>query len=83
MKKSKIMLIIIGAVSLVIFGLLLPQPIQAISVLVDSPIKKYFAIHPVLPCVMVGLLQGSFEECGYYWVFSKLLNKNLLCHILI
>ena len=40
MKKYKIFLI--GVLSLVIFGLLLPQPIQALIVLVESPIKDFF-----------------------------------------
>ncbi|MDE7422146.1 MAG: hypothetical protein K2N51_00355 [Lachnospiraceae bacterium] len=40
MKKYKIFLI--GVLSLLIFGLLLPQPIQALMVLVESPIKDFF-----------------------------------------
>lgn len=76
MKKNRILLIFIGAVSLIVFGLLLPQPIQAVLILVDSPVKTFFAVHPVLLCVVVGVLQGFFEECGYYLVFSRLLNKS-------
>lgn len=40
MKKYKIFLI--GVLSLLIFGLLLPQPIQALMVLVESPVKDFF-----------------------------------------
>ncbi len=73
MKKYKIFLI--GVVSLLIFGLLLPQPIQAIMVLVESPIKDFFSQHSILLCVAVGIIQGLFEEGGYYLVFRTMLKK--------
>ena len=40
MKKYKIFLI--GVLSLLIFGLLLPQPIQAFMVLLESPNQRLF-----------------------------------------
>ena len=73
MKKFKIFLI--GVLSLLIFGLLLPQPIQALMVLVESPIKDYFSRHSLLLCVAVGIIQGLFEEGGYYLVFRTILKK--------
>ena len=68
MKKYKIFLI--GVLSLLIFGLLLPQPIQAFMVLLESPIKDFFLL-----CVAVGITQGLFEEGGYYLVFKTMLKK--------
>lgn len=77
MKKVK--MLFIGAISLIVFGLLLPQPIQALLVIIDTPIKKIFAIHPLSLCVIVGLVQGISEECGYYFVLKhfKEPSKNL------
>lgn len=75
MKKHKIFFI--GALSLIIFGLLLPQPIQALLVLVESPIKEFFEIHTLLLCIIVGLIQGLSEEYGYYFVLKRILkNEN-------
>lgn len=70
MKKHKIFFI--GALSLIIFGLLLPQPIQALLVLVESPIKEFFETHSLLLCIIVGLIQGLSEECGYCFVFRTI-----------
>ena len=52
MKKVK--LLFIGAISLVVFGLLLPQPIQALLVIIDMPIKNFFVTHALSLCVVVG-----------------------------
>lgn len=73
MKKYKIFLI--GALSLLIFALLLPQPIQALMVLVESPVKDFFGRHSLLLCAAVGIIQGTFEEGGYYLVFRTVLKK--------
>jgi uncharacterized membrane protein YhfC len=73
MKKYKIFLI--GVLSLLVFGLLLPQPIQAFMVLVESPIKDFFSQHSLLLCVAVGITQGLSEEGGYYLVFRTMLKK--------
>ena len=73
MKKYKI--IIWGVVSLIIFGLILPQPLQALLVLVDSPIKYFFAVHTVILCVAVGIIQGTCEELGYFYMFKHALKK--------
>lgn len=71
MKKYKIFLI--GVLSLLIFGLLLPQPIQALMVLVESPVKDFFSRHALLLCAAVGIIQGLFEESGYCLVFRTVL----------
>lgn len=73
MNKYKIFLL--GVISLLIFGLLLPQPIQAFMVLIDSPIKDFFSRHTILLCAAVGIIQGLFEEGGYYLVFRTMLKK--------
>ena len=73
MKKVK--LLFIGAISLVVFGLLLPQPIQALLVIIDTPIKNYFVTHALCLCVVVGLIQGISEEGGYYFVLKQISKK--------
>lgn len=44
-------------------------------VLVESPIKDFFSRHSLLLCVAVGIIQGLFEEGGYYLVFRTMLKK--------
>ncbi len=73
MKKVK--LLFIGAISLIVFGLLLPQPIQALLVIIDTPVKEFFAAHQLSLCVIVGLIQGISEECGYYFVLKHIKNE--------
>lgn len=72
---KKIKLLFIGALSLVVFGLLLPQPIQALLVIIDTPIKNFFVIHTLSLCMIVGIIQGISEECGYYFVLKQI-SKN-------
>ncbi|MBD5547018.1 MAG: YhfC family intramembrane metalloprotease [Lachnospiraceae bacterium] len=72
---KKIKLLFIGALSLVVFGLLLPQPIQALLVIIDTPIKDFFVIHTLSLCIIVGMIQGISEECGYYFVLKQI-SKN-------
>lgn len=79
MKKVK--LLSIGAISLIVFGLLLPQPIQALLVIIDTPIKNFFVVHPLSLSVIVGLIQGISEECGYYFVLKLIkieLSENMV-----
>ncbi|MDE6132539.1 MAG: YhfC family intramembrane metalloprotease [Oscillospiraceae bacterium] len=73
MKKVK--LLFIGAISLIVFGLLLPQPIQALLVVIDTPVKEFFAAHQLSLCVIVGLIQGISEECGYCFVLKHIKNE--------
>ncbi len=73
MKKVK--LLFIGAISLVVFGFILPQPIQALLVIIDTPIKNFFVIHTLSLCIIVGIIQGISEECGYYFVLKQI-SKN-------
>ena len=65
---------IIGMISLIVFGVLLPQPIQALFVY--TPLKSYFDSHLVLLCLLVGVVQGISEECGYYAVMKKIYAKD-------
>ena len=65
-------LLFIGAISLVVFGLLLPQPIQALLVMIDTPVKNFFMTHALSLCVVVGLIQGISEEGGYYFVLKQI-----------
>lgn len=70
----KIKYFITGIISLIIFGLLLPQPIQALFVY--TSLKSFFDSHLVLLCILVGGVQGVSEECGYYVIMKKIYNKD-------
>gem|GEM_PF-3133292 len=45
MNKKNAVLVFWGALGLIIFGLVIPQPIQALLVLVESPIKDWLFSH--------------------------------------
>lgn len=64
----------LGVISLVTFGLLLPQPIQAI--LIYSPLKTIFNNHLIVLCIIVGIIQAISEECGYYFVMKNVYKKD-------
>ena len=70
----KLKCFIIGIISLIIFGLLLPQPIQALFVY--TSLKSIFDSHLVLLCISVGAVQSVSEECGYYVIMKKIYNKD-------
>lgn len=62
--------ILLGAISLVIFGLILSNGIQALFIAIDWPVSQFLLSSPLLLCIFVGLVQGICEEAGYYYVFS-------------
>ena len=61
--------ILVGAVSLIIFGLIVPNGIQALFILVDWSASQFLLSAPLLFCLFVGVVQGVCEEAGYYYVF--------------
>ena len=61
-------------ISLIIFGLVLPQPLQALFIFI-SPIKEFFSNHKISLCIIVGLIQGICEEGGYYLIFRYKLKQ--------
>ena len=69
----KIKYFVAGMISLIVFGLLLPQPIQALFVY--TSLKSFFDSHLVLLCILVGAVQGVSEECGYYIIMKKIYKK--------
>lgn len=70
----KIKYFVAGMISLIVFGLLLPQPIQALFVY--TSLKSFFDSHLVLLCILVGAVQGISEECGYYIIMKKIYKKD-------
>lgn len=62
-----------GIISLILFGILLPQPVQALFVY--SPMKSFFTNHSIILCVLVGIVQAVSEECGYYFVMKRIYNR--------
>lgn len=78
---KKIKLFMTGAVSFVIFGFFLMQPIQAAFVTFDSPIKYFFYMHQVLLCLAYGFLQGIIEEGGCYLVFRNITKSDENCDV--
>lgn len=69
----KVKYFVAGMISLIVFGLLLPQPIQALFVY--TSLKSFFDSHLVLLCILVGAVQGISEECGYYIIMKKYIRK--------
>lgn len=45
---------------------------EALLVIIDTPIKDFLAVHPLSLCVIVGLIQGISEEYGYYFVLKHM-----------
>ena len=70
----KIKYFVAGMISLIVFGLLLPQPMQALFVY--TSLKSFFDSHLVLLCILVGAVQGVSEECGYYIIMKKIYKKD-------
>ena len=70
----KVKYFITGIISLIIFGVLLPQPIQALFIY--TPLKSFFDSHLVILCILVGVVQGVSEECGYYVIMKKIYNRD-------
>lgn len=62
--------ILLGAISLIIFGLILSNGIQALFIAMDWPASQFLLSSPLLLCIFVGLVQGICEEVGYYYVFN-------------
>lgn len=62
--------ILLGVISLIIFGLILSNGIQALFIAMDWPASNFLLSSPLLLCIFVGLVQGICEEVGYYYVFS-------------
>ncbi|KOP66985.1 hypothetical protein AMS62_18360 [Bacillus sp. FJAT-18019] len=71
MKHKKWYPILLGIISLIIFGLVLSNGIQALFLLVDWPVSQFLYATPLILCIFVGLIQGICEEAGYYYVFSR------------
>ena len=62
--------ILLGAISLIIFGIILSNGIQALFIVLEWPGSQFMLSSPLLLCLFVGLVQGICEEVGYYYVFS-------------
>lgn len=80
-KKERFTTMLVGAVSFIVFALLLEKMIQNAllfptqMMLPSHPIAEFFSAHPVLLAFMVGLFPGVFEETGRLIMFKTLLRK--------
>jgi len=80
-KKEKFSTILVGAVTFILFAILLEKPIQNILVfptlmgLSEHAASKFINARPILWALIVGLFPGVFEETGRLVAFKTVLRK--------
>lgn len=80
-RKEPISTIIIGAVTFLLFALILEKPIQNVIAfpttmgLPDHAVSLFLNAHPVLLALVIGLFPGVFEETGRLVAFKTVLKK--------
>lgn len=80
-KKEKFSTVIIGAVTFLLFALVLEKPIQNLLLFPDAmgltqhAASRFINAHPVLLAFMAGLFPGLFEETGRLIAFKTVLKN--------
>ena len=80
-KKERVTTILVGAVTFILFAIILEKPIQNVLLfptvmgLNDHAISIFMNSHPVLLAFMVGLFPGVFEETGRLVAYKTVLKK--------
>ena len=67
--------ILIGAVTFLLFVLVLEKPIQALLLTGGHAVSQFFSTHPVWFSLVGGLFAGVFEETGRLAAFRTVLKK--------
>ena len=77
MKSIKLKSYLAGIISLLLFGLLLAQSMEAVCVTdyVSWPVSRYLSGHPLGLSILCGMIAGLSEEAGYYLVFKYFLKE--------
>ncbi len=80
-KKEKFTSVLTGAVTFLLFALILEKPIQNVLIfptamgLPDHGIAQFINARPVLLAFLVGFFPGLFEETGRFVAFKTVLKK--------
>ena len=80
-KKERFTTVLVGAVTFLLFAVVLEKPIQAVLIaptqmgLADTGISQFLNARPVLWAFMVGLFPGIFEETGRLVAYKTVLKK--------
>ena len=80
-KKERFTTVLVGAVTFLLFAVVLEKPIQAVLIaptqmgLADTGISQFLNARPVLWAFMVGLFPGIFEETGRFVAYKTVLKK--------
>ena len=80
-KKEKFTTILVGAVTFLLFALIIEKPIQSILLfptqmgLPNHSASLFFEARPVLLALMIGLFPGVFEETGRFLAFKTVLKN--------
>ncbi|MBR3305855.1 MAG: YhfC family intramembrane metalloprotease [Lachnospiraceae bacterium] len=72
-KKEPFLTIFIGALTFLIFALILEKPIQNAIILTDNPVARYLNENPVMWALVVALFPGVFEETGRLVAYKTVL----------
>lgn len=67
--------VLIGAVTFLLFAIVIEKPLQALVISLDSPVSQFVNARPVLWGIIVGLFPGVFEETGRLVAFKTVLRK--------
>ncbi len=77
---KKLYPILVGVITMLLFGLIVGQSILAICILLNWSVSRFLSSQPILLCIFAGLVQGVCEEGGrliaYKTVLKKYTNSN-------
>lgn len=74
-KKEPFSTIVFGAMTFLLFAMLLEKPIQAFVISAAHPAGRFLNDHPVWLALVAGLFPGVFEETGRLAVFKTVLKN--------
>ena len=74
-KKEPFSTIVFGAMTFLLFAVLLEKPIQALVIAADHPVGRFLNDNPVWLALVAGLFPGVFEETGRLAVFKTVLKN--------
>ncbi|MCR4647730.1 MAG: YhfC family intramembrane metalloprotease [Lachnospiraceae bacterium] len=74
-KKERFTTILVGAVTFILFALILEKPLQALVISIDHPVKRFLYDNPVLLSLVAALFAGVFEETGRFAAYKTILRK--------
>ena len=74
-KKERFTTILVGAITFLLFALILEKPLQALVISIDHPVSRFLFAHPVIISLVTAAFAGVFEETGRLFAFKTILRK--------